>query len=92
MAQATLDQVISQLDALKPEELQQLEDAVRTRLRPALEQNKSKEEKEAAFNQAMLAAGLISRIKPPRTAENAERPLLEVQGEPLSETIIRERR
>ncbi len=87
MAQATLDQVISQLDTLKTEELRQLEGAVQERLRPV-----SEEEKQAAFHQAMLAAGLISRIKPPRTAENAERPLLEVQGEPVSETIMRERR
>ncbi len=87
MAQAALDQVISQLDALKTEELQQLEDAVRERLRPA-----SEEEKEAAFQQAMLAAGLISRIKPPRDPSKAERPRIVVQGEPVSETIIRERR
>lgn len=87
MAQATLDQVISQLDTLKTEELQQLEGVLRERLSPA-----SEAEKQAAFHQAMLAAGLISRIKPPRTAENAERPIFEVQGEPLSETILRERR
>jgi len=87
MAQAALDQVITQLDALKPEELQQLEDAVRERLRPA-----SEEEKEAAFDQALLAAGLITHIPPPRDPSKAERPTFEVQGEPLSETIIRERR
>lgn len=87
MAQATLDQVISQLDALKPEELQRLEDAVRERLRPA-----SEEEKEAAFDRALLAAGLITHIPPPRDPSKAGRPTFEVQGEPLSETIIRERR
>lgn len=87
MAQATLDQVIGQLDTLQAEELQQLGDAVRIRLGHA-----SEEEKKAALQRAMLAAGLISRIKPPRTSENAERPLIEVQGEPVSETIIRERR
>ncbi len=87
MAQATLDQVISQLDTLQAEELQQLEDAVRIRLGLA-----SEEEKKAALQRAMLAAGLISRIKPPRDPSKAERPRIEVQGEPVSETIIRERR
>ena len=87
MAQATLDYVIGQLDALKSEELQQLEAAVQERLRPATE-----EEKKAAFHQAMLAAGLFTRIAPPRDPGKAERPRIEVQGEPVSETIIRERR
>lgn len=87
MAQATLDQVISQLDTLKTEELRQLEGVLRERLKPM-----SEEEKEAAFDQALLAAGLITHIPPPRDPSKAERPRIEVQGEPLSETIIRERR
>lgn len=48
--------------------------------------------KEEAFDQALLAAGIISRIPPPRDPSKAERPSFEVQGEPLSETIMRERR
>ena len=48
--------------------------------------------KEAALDRAMLAAGLITHIPPPRDPSKAERPIFEVQGEPLSETIIRERR
>lgn len=86
MAQAILDQVMNQLDALKPEELQQLEDALRERLRPATE-----EEKEAAFDQVMLTAGLFSHIPSPRDPSKAERPRIEVQGEPVSATTIQER-
>ena len=48
--------------------------------------------KEEALDQAMLAAGLITHIPPPRDPSKAERPVFEVQGEPLSETIMRERR
>ena len=92
MAQAILDQVMNQLDALKPEELQQLEDALRERLRPTSETEKAEAEKKDALQQSLLAAGLISRIKPPRPAENVERPIFNVEGEPLSETIMRERR
>lgn len=48
--------------------------------------------KEEAFHQALLASGLVSHINPPRDPSKAERPVFEVQGEPLSETIMRERR
>ena len=48
--------------------------------------------REAAFDQALLAAGIIIRIPPPRDPSKAERPRIQVLGEPLSETIIRERR
>ena len=48
--------------------------------------------KEEALDQALLAAGLITRIPPPRDPSKAERPRIEVQGESVSETIIRERR
>ncbi len=93
MAQATLDQVISQLDTLQAEELQQLEDAVKERLKPTSEKDKSaSEDKKVALQEAMLAAGLILHINPPRDPSKAERPLIEVQGEPVSETILRERR
>lgn len=87
MAQATLDQVIHQLDILQAEELDQLEQAIQER-RAATEEAKKKE----VFHQALLAAGLITHILPPRDPSKAERPVFEVLGEPLSETIIRERR
>ena len=45
------------------------------------------------FQEMMLAEGLISEIKPPRTTpRNHDFPLLEVEGKPVSETIIEERR
>ena len=49
-------------------------------------------EKEKAFDQALLASGLLSHIPPPRDPSKAERPRIVVKGEPVSETIIRERR
>lgn len=48
-------------------------------------------EKERALDQALLAAGLITHISPPRDPSKADRPRIVVQGEPVSETIIRER-
>ena len=49
-------------------------------------------DKEKAFDQALLASGLITHIPPPRDPAKAERPRISVQGEPVSETILRERR
>lgn len=49
-------------------------------------------EKEKAFEQAVLASGLMKRIPPPRDPKTADRPLITVQGKPVSETIIEERR
>lgn len=48
--------------------------------------------KEDALDRALLAAGLITHIPPPRDPSKAERPTFQVSGEPLSETILRERR
>ncbi len=48
--------------------------------------------KEEALDRALLAAGLITHIPPPRDPSKAERPVFKVEGEPLSETIMRERR
>ena len=47
--------------------------------------------KEMAFDEALLASGLITHIPPPRDPAKAERPRIAVQGEPVSETILRER-
>jgi hypothetical protein len=51
------------------------------------------ERREAEFAQKLLAEGFISHI-PPRdeTDEDDDFELIEFEGEPLSETIIRERR
>ena len=87
MGQVTLNQVISQLDTLKIEELQHLEAAVRERLRPA-----SEDEKRAALHEALLASGLVKRIARRTEPDLSPRHLIEVQGEPVSETILRERR
>jgi len=48
--------------------------------------------KQKAFHDALLSSGLVRRITPPRDPSRAARPRIEVQGEPVSETIIRERR
>ena len=43
-------------------------------------------------HQALLASGLVKRIARRTEPDTTERRLVEVQGEPISETILRERR
>lgn len=49
-------------------------------------------EKEEALKKALLAAGIIRWIAPLRDPATADRPLIEVPGKPVSETLIEERR
>ena len=43
---------------------------------------------EQEFHEALIAAGLIENIKPPRRTQTGERRLMQVKGQPLSEAII----
>jgi putative addiction module CopG family antidote len=48
---------------------------------------------EAEFEARMVAAGLLDRIPPPRDASRSRAfDPIRIEGEPLSETVIRERR
>jgi uncharacterized protein involved in exopolysaccharide biosynthesis len=87
VAQATLYQILDQLPTLEVDELRQLNQAVQERLAP-----QEQAQKREAFHQALLASGLVRQIKPPRRADDSPRRLIEVQGKPVSETIIEERR
>jgi hypothetical protein len=87
MAQATLHQILVQLKTLQPEELRQVGEAVQEQLAPQEEALKRE-----AFHRALLASGLVKEIKKPRPGVRPERRLVEVQGKPVSETIIEERR
>jgi hypothetical protein len=49
-------------------------------------------DKVKAFRQALLASGLVKRLAPPRDPSIADRPLIEVQGKPVSVTLLEERR
>lgn len=87
MAQTTLHEILDRLQTLEPDELRHLEWAVRSRLEPQAESPKHE-----TFHQALLASGLVKQIRPLRHDRGAQRRLIEVQGRPVSETIIAERR
>ena len=42
--------------------------------------------------QSLVEAGLLKEIKPRSTNSKREHPLVSIQGKPISETIIEERR
>ena len=87
MAKATISRALEILEELSVEELRQVQSAVEERLR-----REDKVTPQQAFHQALLAAGLVKEIKAAPARVHGERPLVPIQGKPLSETIIEERR
>ena len=87
MVQATLHQILEQIKTLDPDELHQMSRAVQERLTPLEEVRKRQ-----AFHQALLASGLVKQIKTPPSVDVAERRLVQVEGRPVSQTLIEERR
>jgi hypothetical protein len=87
MPQATLDQILDQLQMLEPSELQQLSQAVQNCL--AARQPKPEQ---IVFHQALIASGLVRQIKKPSLEQRTYQQLIESQDKPVSETIIEERR
>ncbi len=87
MSQALLNQILNQLQSLEPSELQQLSQVIRRYLKddevPA---------KRAAFHQALVGSGLVRQIKNPNFEGRTHQRLIQVQGEPISQTIVGERR
>ena len=86
MAKATLDQIVEEIKTLAPDEWRQLREMLDAMMVPAEEEDKRK-----ALHQALRAAGLITQVRQPRTTDTPHR-RIEVQGKPVSETIIEERR
>lgn len=86
MPQALLNQILNQLQALEPSELQQLSQVIQVYLKD----NKA-DANRAAFHQALVDSGLVRQIKNTNFSGKTHRPLIQVQGEPISQTIARER-
>jgi hypothetical protein len=79
--------LLSQIETLETiEELQQLQQSIQSRL------TQHQTAPQADFLQTLLASGLTQQIKYPNSHQSIERRLVEVQGKPLSETILEERR
>jgi hypothetical protein len=87
MAQAILNQILAQLETLDPEELQQLNQAIQSYLA-----GQKESARRTTFHKALLTSGLVKQIKQPSYNGQTERRLIQVQSQPVSETIIEERR
>jgi hypothetical protein len=87
MSQAILSQMLDKLQFLEPVELQQLNHAVQDRLI-----NKEEEAKPGALHQALIDSGLVRHTKKNTPQAAIVRRLIQVQGDPISQTIIEERR
>lgn len=87
MSQMVLNQVLTQISVLNRDELLQVDQAVRVRL-----DNPSDVVPIDAFHRALLASGLVKAIKPPVTLDDANWDPVPVEGTPVSQTIIEERR
>lgn len=90
--------LLSSINALSPEQLRQLRRELDNKLSSSAVGGEppltAEELADQEAQRRLLAAGVISEIKPSRRiATETERfTPISVQGEPLSETIIRERR
>jgi hypothetical protein len=87
MTQPMLEKILNQLQELETEELHQLNRAIKQCL-----VGKTQTAEQTAFEQALLESGLVKQIKQPTYRHVTREELIKVQGKPLSETIIEERR
>jgi len=87
MPQALLNQILNQLQSLEPSELQQLSQVIQRHLK-----DDEVFAKRAAFHQALVGSGLVQQIKNPNFEGRTHQRLIQVQGEPISQTIVGERR
>lgn len=87
MTQATLVKLISQLEVLEIEELQKLSLAIKVRLNTVNESDKL-----AGFYSSLLTSGLVSHVKPICAKQQPRLSLIAIQGNPISQTIIENRR
>lgn len=87
MQQEGFQELIEQIKDLDIEELQELDEVVQHYL-----YEKSENVQQSNFHQSLLSSGLVKQIKKPRYRQIEPQHLMQVQGQPLSETIIEERR
>ena len=87
MAEAILERVLTEISVLDQHELRQVQHAVQARLAPQRQAQKRR-----AFYHALRASGLVKQIKAHPANNTVQRQLVQVQGPPVSQTIIEERR
>jgi hypothetical protein len=96
MTHSEFNHLLGSINSLSPEQMWQLRHELDNRLIPSPPADRQAGEQQASLQlqQELLEAGIIGEIRPPITdlAPYRNRRAVPIQGEPLSETIIRERR
>lgn len=89
MTQSEFSHLLSSVHTLTPEQLRQLRKELDSKLAAATEEAAAED-----LQRRLVDAGVLSEVKPPITdlTPYRNRRAVAVQGEPVSETIIRERR
>lgn len=87
MAVETLEHILDEIKTLEPQELQEVERVVRRLLEPT-----SKEGEREAILRVLQLSGRVKEIKRPPMDVARKRHMATIQGKPISETIIEERR
>jgi hypothetical protein len=87
MPKVIVNQILNQLETLDLEELKYIGQAIQTYLA-----DREVSAEKTRFHQALLTSGLVKRIRTSHDSRQFKRQLIQVQGQPISETIIEERR
>ena len=81
----TPQEIINEIQKLPPIEQKEVRDSLS-------ETSNEAENEDLRIQKALFNAGLLREIKSPRRRRMGDFEAIEIKGEPLSETIIRERR
>jgi hypothetical protein len=98
MTDNEFNHLLSHIDALSPDQIRQLRHELDNKFASSDADAQTiltaEEETEQDLQRRLFAAGLLSEIKPPRRVTTGNVPFapVPIKGEPLSETVIRERR
>jgi hypothetical protein len=87
MAGTAIIQALEIIQQLDPDELRQVQQAVEARLK-----QQDEAAARASFHRALLSSGLVKEVKTMLPHVAGECPLVPIQGKPLSETVMEERR
>lgn len=87
MASIVFQEILSRLEELEVNELQELNQVIRQYIA-----NQEESCQKVAFHEALLSSGLVKQIKRPIYRQTTQEQLIHLEGKPISETIIEERR
>jgi len=87
-----IEKLLQEIRSLPPEQQQQVREALDEQTSPTVPMDEASAEEE--FKRRLVKAGLLREIKPPikDLSPYRDRKPFEIEGKPLSETIIEERR